>query len=140
MKSILFIITLFVINVINSQTIRVKVYESIEYSEYDTTGVFSVISKISEPSNIVNRVNCEYVLNLTNKSLEFYRGNVLETETNFEFTNDNDLYIFDVHFDTNNIGLIINIDPRNETFDWYSKTGDYYEISKGLKFEIIKGF
>lgn len=138
MKSILFIITLFVINFVNSQTIRVKVYETVEYFKYDTSGILNAITTTYEPTNF-KYGDCEYVIDLTNNKDDFYRNGVLEAQSDITYINYGDLYIVNFLYDGFDVGVVISLDPRNETFDWFSRTGDYYEISKGLRFEIIKG-
>ncbi len=35
-------------------------------------------------------------------------------------------------------GFIINTDIQNETFNWFSRVGNFYDISKAINFEIVK--
>jgi hypothetical protein len=137
MKTIFFIFTLFVFSFVNSQIIKIKVYETIEYSNYDTTGVFNVISNVLEPI-LYNYGNCEYVIDLTNKRDMFYRDGILETESDLAYVNNGSLYVVNFLYEGYDVGVIFNLDIENETFDWFSRTGDYYDISKATKFEIIK--
>lgn len=137
MKTIFFIFTLFIVSFVNSQIIKIKVYETIEYSNYDTTGVFNVISNVLEPV-LYNYGNCEYVIDLTNKTDMFFRDGVLESESDIIYVNNGSLYVVNFLYEGYDVGVIFNLDIENETFDWFSRTGDYYDISKATKFEIIK--
>lgn len=137
MKTIFFIFTLFVFSFVNSQIIKIKVYETIEYSNYDTSGVFNVISNVLEPV-LYNYGNCEYVIDLTNKTDMFFRDGVLESESDIIYVNNGSLYVVNFLYEGYDVGVIFNLDIENETFDWFSRTGDYYDISKATKFEIIK--
>lgn len=137
MKTIFFIFTLFIVSFVNSQIIKIKVYETIEYSNYDTTGVFNVISNVLEPV-LYNYGNCEYVIDLTNKTDMFFRDGVLESESDIIYVNNGSLYIVNFLYEGYDVGVIFNTDIRNESFNWFSRTGDHYDISKATKFEIIK--
>lgn len=137
MKNVFFIFILFFSNTIISQIIKIKVYETIEYSSYDTNGVFNVISNVLEPVTY-NYGNCEYVIDLTNKRDMFYRDGVLETESDLTYINEGTLYVINFQYEDYDVGIIFNMDIKNETFDWFSRTGDYYDISKATNFEIIK--
>jgi hypothetical protein len=137
MKAIFFIIALFTVIFVNSQVLRIKVYETVEYVNHDTIGVLSATSSILEPVNI-NRGNCEYVIDLTNKTDKFFRDGVLETEADITFVNDGSLFIINFLYEGFDVGVVINTDIQNETFDWFSKTGDFYDIAKATNFEIIK--
>ncbi len=137
MKTIFFIISLFIVNLINSQIIRIKVYETIEFTTYDTLGILSAASKINNEFNL-KQTNCEYVINLTNNTDMFFRNGILETEADITFINEGSLYIINFLYEGIDIGVIINTDLSNESFDWFSKNGDLFDISKATKFEIIK--
>lgn len=137
MKAIFFIIALFVVTLVNSQVLRIRVYETVEYVNYDTVGVLSATSNIVEPVNI-NRGNCEYVIDLTNKTDKFFRDGILETEADISFVNEGSLFIINFLYEGFDVGVVINTDIQNETFDWFSKTGDFYDIAKATNFEIIK--
>lgn len=137
MKTIFFIIALFVVTLVNSQVLRIRVYETVEYVNYDTVGVLSATSNIVEPVNI-NRGNCEYVIDLTNKTDKFFRDGILETEADISFVNEGSLFIINFLYEGFDVGVVINTDIQNETFDWFSKTGDFYDIAKATNFEIIK--
>jgi hypothetical protein len=137
MKTIFFIFTLFILSFVNSQIIKIKVYETIEYSNYDTLGVFNVISNVLEPV-LYNYGNCEYVIDLTNKTDMFFRDGVLESESDIIYVNNGSLYVVNFLYEGYDVGVIFNTDTRNESFNWFSRTGDHYDISKATKFEIIK--
>lgn len=137
MKTILLILSLFIVNFINSQIIKIKVYETIEFTSYDTLGVLSAVSKIGGEFNL-KQTNCEYVINLTNNTDMFFRNGILETEADIIFINEESLLIINFLYEGIDIGVIINTDISNESFDWFYKNGDFYDISKATKFEIIK--
>ncbi|MBM3184863.1 MAG: hypothetical protein FJZ67_01065 [Bacteroidetes bacterium] len=131
-------IALFILGGLNSQVIRIRVYQALEYSEFDTLGVFNAIQNVSDETSIIE-ANCEYVMDLNNKWSKFYRNGVLETESELTFQNEGSLYAVNFLYEGFDVGVVFNLDSKNETFDWFSRTGDYYLISKGLKFEIVKG-
>jgi hypothetical protein len=139
MKSLIFIITLFLSSIVFSQTIKVTVYNFVEYSVYDTLGVLSAISNCEEPEKIVQS-KCDYIFDLTNKRDQFFINDVLEDEVEITYTNDGYLYIIKFMYENLDIGIVLNMDPKNESFTWFSKNGDYYYIAKTTKFEIIKMF
>lgn len=131
-------IALFIIGGLNSQVIRIRVYQALEYSEFDTLGVFNAIQNVSDETSIIE-ANCEYVMDLNNKWSKFYLNGVLDTESELTFQNEGSLYAVNFLYEGFDVGVVFNLDSKNETFDWFSRTGDYYLISKGLKFEIVKG-
>jgi hypothetical protein len=139
MKSILFIITLFVINVINSQTIRVKVYEVIEHYEYDTTGVIGAINTMTDVTGI-NDTDCEYIFDLNTKQVSYYVKGVLEDELEFVFENVNSTYIITLTSPNDDTGFVLNTDIVNESFDYFTVYSDSYKIFKAKKFDFVKGF
>lgn len=131
-------IALFILGGLNSQVIRIRVYQALEYSDFDTIGVFSAIQKVSHETSVIE-ANCEYVMDLSNKWSKFYLNGVLDTESELTFQNEGSLYAVNFLYEGFDVGVVFNLDSKNETFDWFSRTGDYYIISKGLKFEIVKG-
>ena len=68
----------------------------------------------------------------------FFRDGVLETEANISFINEGTLFIINFLYDDFDVGVVINTDIKNETFVWFSKSGDFYDISKATNFEFIK--
>jgi hypothetical protein len=137
MKNLFFVIAMFFVGTINSQVLRIKVYEIVQYINYDTVGVLSATSSMREIINI-KRVNCEYVIDLTNKTDKFFRNGVLESEADITFVNDGSLFIINFLYEGFDVGVVINTDIQNETFDWFSKIGNFYDISKATDFEIVK--
>ena len=138
MKSILFIITLFVINFVNSQVIKIKAYEVSEIVGYDMNVIDAINS--DSLSEYIRPTNAVYVIDLTNKNLEFYNNGILDTTCNILFTFNNGFYNINMLFDGYDIGLIVNPDIKNEQVFWYSNQGGYVEVDKFTKFEIEKGF
>jgi hypothetical protein len=138
MKTLIFISMMLLACCINAQILRIKVYETIQYSNYDSVSVMSAISKTVEPL-VIKRGNCEYVMDLTKKTGMFITNGVLDTEFDISFVNSGSLFIVNFLFEGFDLGAIINTDIENESFDWYSKyDDDTYEIAKGTNFEIVK--
>ena len=137
MKTIFFIVVLFVVTLVNSQILRIRVYETVEYVNYNPIGVLTATSTVTEPVNI-NQGNCEYVIDLTNKTDKFFRDGVLEAETDISFVNEGSLFIINFLYEGLDVGVVVNTDIKDETFDWFSKSGDFYDIAKATNFEIVK--
>ncbi len=138
MKTIIFVSLLFFVSCVHSQILRVKVYETIQYSNYDSVSVMSAISTVVEPV-FIKRGNCEYVMDLTKKTGMFFINGVLDNEFDISYVNSGSLFIVNFLFEGFDLGAIINTDILNESFNWYSKyDNDTYEIAKGTNFEIVK--
>jgi hypothetical protein len=130
-------VTMLVAGYVGSQTLRIRVYESIEYSVFDSIDVFSAISNVFEATNL-KQVDCEYFIDLDHNRSAFYRDGVLESELDITIKNQGYIYIVGLMVEGFDGGFIINTDIQNETFNWYSRVGDYYDISKAINFEIVK--
>lgn len=137
MKSILFIITLFVINFVSSQVIRVKVFEVIEHYEYDTTGVISAINSMTDVTGI-NDTDCEYIFDLNSNQVKYYVKGILKDELEFGFENVNSTYIITLASPNDDTGFVLNADIINESFDYFSVYSDSYRILKAKKFDFVK--
>jgi hypothetical protein len=137
MKTLIFISLMLLLSCINAQILRVKVYESIQYYKIDTVGLLSAISNAVEPV-VIKSSDCEYVMDLTKSTGLFFRNGVLELEFNISFVNIGKLFFIKCFIEDYDLGVIVNTDIENETFDWWSKSEDLYEISKATNFEIVK--
>ncbi len=140
MKSILFIFSMVLINHLHSQIIRIKVFETITFEKEDTMGLMSVIYQTPENA-VLESADCEYVLDFGNNTIKYYWKGDLEIEMSFTFEKVSHLYIVNFvyeNFDTGE-GIIVDLDPRNERFIWFSKMDNLHHIEKGTKFEIVKG-
>jgi hypothetical protein len=137
MKSILFIITLFVINFVNSQVIRVKVYEVLEHYEYDTSGVVGAVNTMSGTPEI-NVVDCEYIFDIQNREVKFYVNGILTNEVEFTFENNNSLFVIQLINPSEGVGFVLNTDTQNESLSWFYGNNDFYKIYKSTIFNFIK--
>ena len=137
MKTILFTVSLFFVNFVYSQVIKIEVSEVMDAYTYDTsmTNLFKNEYVIFEP----RKVNTEYIIDLTNKTFEFIRNGKTEIDGDISFEYNNDVYSANLIIDGFKIGLIINSDIYNEQVTWYSVYSDYIEITKFSKFVIVKG-
>lgn len=144
MKKLFVIIAFVVISVTQlsfSQIIRINV------SQVQDTQIDSVYSDyfdvINNSENFISSpyrsVNVSYEFDLTHKQFKyFYRGK-LETQGDIVFSNTGSLHTINFLIDGYDIGMIVNLDSRNEHITWFSILGDYLELSKFSKFEIVKG-
>jgi hypothetical protein len=137
MKSILFIITLFVTNFVNSQVIRVKVYEVLEHYEYDTSGVVGAVNTMSGTPEIIT-VDCEYIFDFNIKQVRYYVKGVLKDEIEFVFENVNSVSIITLTSPNDDTGFVLNADIVNESFDHFTVYSDSYRIFKAKKFYFVK--
>jgi hypothetical protein len=140
MKKLFLILSLVIVNLIHSQIIKIKVFETITYDREDTKGLMSVIYQTPENA-VLESANCEYVLDFGNNTIKYYWNGDLEAEMSFIFEKVSHLYIVNFvyeNFDTGE-GIIVDLDPRNERFIWFSKMDNLHHIEKGTKFEIVKG-
>ena len=77
-------------------------------------------------------------MDLTKNTGLFFRNGVLELEFKISFVNIGKLFFIKCFIEDYDLGVIVNTDIENETFDWWSKSEDLYEISKATNFEIVK--
>jgi hypothetical protein len=141
MKKLAFIFALGFISNSFSQIIKINVSEVIYSYEADSVG--SSLEQLINNRNLPKTrriVDCSYELDLTHKHLNFYANGVFESECDITFSNVGNFYTVHFLFDGYIIGMLINMDIRNEQVTWFSLFGEYQEISKFTKFEIVKGF
>jgi hypothetical protein len=136
MKSILFIVMLFFINIVSSQVIKIKVTEVIDAITSDS----SIISAINRNDLVETerKVNNIYIFDLTNKTFKLIKKNKVEVDGDIMFVNDGNLFNIIFSSEDHLVGMIINIDLNNEQVVWYSNIGDLVRICKFKEFEIIK--
>ena len=137
MKTILLILSLFIVNLVNSQVIKIEVFEVMDSYTYDTsiTNFLSEEGLIFEP----RKVNGYYVINLTHKTFIHVKDNTVESEGEISFEIKSEIILVNFLIDRNNFGLIINSDINNEQVTWFSVSNDHIELSKFTKFLIVKG-
>lgn len=137
MKTLFFLLFTFVVNFIDSQVIRVKVYEVLEHYEYDTSGVVGAINTMSGSPEI-NVVDCEYIFDIQNRELKFYVNGILTDEVEFTFENINSLFVIQLINPSEGVGFVLNTDIQNESLSWFYVNNDFYKIYKSTNFNFIK--
>jgi hypothetical protein len=141
MKRTLIILSLLIVNIIQAQIVRIKVFEKLEFVTFDSLGIFSAVSQLP-PHSFVEISDCEYVLDLNLKKGKFYIAGNLDVEFDLSIENFGSkilFYFFVEGYNLTDIGIVVNLDVRHESFDWFSKDiDDFYNIVKGIKFEIVK--
>jgi hypothetical protein len=142
MKKLIIILALvFISNSFFSQTIKINVTEVVNSFEADSVG--SSLDELINNQNLPKtrrQVNSSYEIDLTHKHSKFYVNGILEREDDIMFSNVGNLYTVNFLIDGYIIGMLINMDVRNEQVTWFSLFGEYQEISKFTRFEIVKGF
>ena len=137
MKTILLFLSIFILNFVSSQVIRVRVFEVIEHYEYDTIGVISAINTMTDVTG-TNDTDCEYIFDLNTKQVRYYVKGVLEDELEFVFENVNSVYIITLTSPNDDTGFVLNTNIVNESFDYFSVYSDSYKILKAKKFDFVK--
>lgn len=141
MKKLAFIFALGFISNSFTQVIKINVSEVVDSYEADSVG--SSLNDLIKNKNlptIKRQVNGTYEIDLTRKHLNFYANGVFNSECDIEFSNVGNFYTINFLIDGYIIGMLINMDIRNEQVTWFSLFGEYQEISKFTRFEIVKGF
>ena len=137
MKTIFLFLSFFIVGLVSSQVIRVKVFEVIEHYEYDTTGVVGAINSMTDVTGI-NDTDCEYIFDLNSNQVKYYVKGILKDELEFGFENVNSTYIITLASPNDNTGFVLNADIINESFDYFSVYSDSYRILKAKKFDFVK--
>jgi hypothetical protein len=145
MKKVFILVAFGVISVTQlcfSQIIRINVSQ-VQDAKIDSVYDVDYFDVINNSANFVSspyrNVNVSYEFDLTSKQFKYYyRGN-LETEGDIVFSNTGSLHTIYFLIEGYHIGMIVNCDARNEYATWFFILGDYLELSKFSKFEIVKG-
>jgi hypothetical protein len=142
MKKLIIILALgFISNSFFSQTIKINVTEVVNSFEADS--VSSSLDELIDNQNLPKTrvyVNSSYEIDLTHKQFKYYANGILDFEGEIAFSNAGNLYTVNFLIDGYITGMLINMDIRNEQVTWFSLFGEYQEISKFTRFEIVKGF
>jgi len=146
MKKILFSLSLFFVNFVNSQVIKIEVSGVMDAYGYDTS-----VLKIMNNDSLTyeyRKVNSFYDLDLTNKKFVLIRKNGDEINGDIDFIIKDGIYLIYFLVDGYNSGLIVNTDLNNEQVTWFSISEElfsdsdilqtYIEISKFINFQILK--
>jgi hypothetical protein len=105
-----------------------------EFNTFDSVGLLSAVSQIPSYS-FLELSDCEYVLDLSKNTGQFYVAGVLDIEFEITFENIGSLNVINFFvkgYDLTEIGIVVNLDASNESFDWFSKEKDmgFYNIIK----------
>jgi hypothetical protein len=141
MKKLAFIFVLGFISNSFSQIIKINVSEVIYSYSVDT--VYYSLNQLLNKQDLPKTrriVDSSYELDLTHKQFKYYANGVLEFEGDIAFSNIGNFYNVDFLIEGYNIGMLINMNIRNEQVTWFSLFGSSQEIFKFSKFEIVKGF
>ena len=141
MKKLAFIFVLGFISNSFSQIIKINVSEVIYSYSVDT--VYYSLNQLLNKQDLPKTrriVDSSYELDLTHKQFKYYANGVLEFEGDIAFSNIGNFYNVDFLIEGYNIGMLINMNIRNEQVTWFSLFGSSQEIFKFTKFEIVKGF
>lgn len=142
MKKLVVIFALgFISNSIFSQIIRIEVSETHHAHVIDTIGIdiVDIINNIDFIDNFVSDANVSYEFNLTRNQFKYFHRGKLETEGDIIFNNVGNLYMISFLLEGYDIGILVNLDIRNEQVAWFSLFGADKDIYRFTKFEIIKG-
>ena len=141
MKKLAFIFVLGFISNSFSQIIKINVSEVVDSYSIDTVD-YSLTELLNKQDLPKTRriVDSSYELDLTHKQFKYYANGVLEFEGDIAFSNIGNFYNIDFLIEGYNIGMLINMNIRNEQVTWFSLFGSSQEIFKFTKFEIVKGF
>lgn len=145
MKKVFILVAFGVISVTQlcfSQIIQINVSQ-VQDAKIDSVYDVDYFDVINNSANFISsphrNVNVSYEFDLTSKQFKYYyRGN-LETEGDIIFSNAGSLHTIYFLIEGYHIGMIVNLDARNEYATWFFILGDYLELSKFSKFEIVKG-
>jgi hypothetical protein len=141
MKKLAFIFALGFISNSFSQIIKINVSEVI-YS-YSIDSIAYSLTELLDKQDLPTEdriTDVTYEIDLTHKHLNYYINGVFNREAELEFSNVGNFYTVYFLIDGYNIGMLINMDIHNEQVTWFSLFGDYQEVSKFTKFEIVKAF
>ena len=146
MKKILLSLSLFFVNFVNSQVIKIEVSGVMDAYGYDTS-----VLKIMNNDSLTyeyRKVNSFYDLDLTNKKFVLIRKNGDEINGDIDFVIKDGIYLIYFLVGGYNSGLIVNTDLNNEQVTWFSISEElfsdseilqtYIEISKFINFQILK--
>ena len=146
MKKILLSLSLFFVNFVNSQVIKIEVSGVMDAYGYDTS-----VLKIMNNDSLTyeyRKVNSFYDLDLTNKKFVLIRKNGDKINGDIDFVIKDGIYLIYFLVGGYNSGLIVNTDLNNEQVTWFSISEElfsdsdilqtYIEISKFINFQILK--
>jgi hypothetical protein len=131
MKKILLSLSLFFVNFVNSQVIKIEVSGVMDAYGYDTS-----VLKIMNNDSLTyeyRKVNSFYDLDLTNKKFVLIRKNGDEINGDIDFIIKDGIYLIYFLVDGYNSGLIVNTDLNNEQVTWFSISEELFSDSHILQ-------
>jgi len=121
-----------------SQKLIVELYEKQDFISYRNTTIDSVLMSpdfISETDNSKTK----YVFDLSKNTSLFYREDEFVSVLPISFVRiSEDLLQVQILQEGLNYGLVINMDPTNESVTWYGFSEFFTTIMKANKFKIFK--
>jgi hypothetical protein len=129
---------LFVSLVSFSQKLIVELYEKQDFVSYRKTTIDSVLMSPDYIFEIDNS-KTKYVFDLDEKTSSFYREDefISDLPISFEKISEN-LIMIQILQEGLNYGLLINMDPTNESVSWYGFFDFSTTIMKANRFKIFK--
>lgn len=131
-------ILLFLFSFSFSQKLIVELYEKQDFISYRNTTIDSVLMSpdfISETDNSKTK----YVFDLSKNTSLFYREDEFVSVLPISFERiSEDLLQVQILQEGLNYGLVINMDPTNESVTWYGFSEFFTTIMKANKFKIFK--
>ena len=138
MKTYFLSIFLFFFSFSFSQKLIVELYEKQDFISYRNTTIDSVLMSpdfISETDNSKTK----YVFDLSKNTSLFYREDEFVSVLPISFERiSEDLLQVQILQEGLNYGLVINMDPTNESVTWYGFSEFFTTIMKANKFKIFK--
>jgi len=138
MKTYFLSILLFFFSFSFSQKLIVELYEKQDFISYRNTTIDSVLMSpdfISETDNSKTK----YVFDLSKNTSLFYREDEFVSVLPISFERiSEDLLQVQILQEGLNYGLVINMDPTNESVTWYGFSEFFTTIMKANKFKIFK--
>jgi len=137
MKTIFLTLSLFFVNLVSSQVIKIQVSEVMDTYGYDTS-----VTNFLKDTNLIfetREVNGTYDIDLTHKTFIHIKDNVVESEGAISFECKNGIISVNFLFDGYNIWMVINTDIYNEQVTWFSVSNNFIDLTKFTRFIIVKG-
>jgi hypothetical protein len=121
-----------------AQTLVVELYEKQDFVAYRNTSIDSTLMRPDYLSEI-DRSKTKYVFDLTKKTSTFYREDEFASilPIAFEKISDNLLQV-QILQESLDYGLLINLDPAQESVLWYGFSEFTTTVMKAHQFKLLK--
>lgn len=138
MKTYFLLILLFFISFSFSQKLIVELYEKQDFFSNRITTIDSVLMYPDYVSEIDDS-KTKYEFDLNEKTSSFYREDVFHSVLPITVEKiSEDIIVIQILQEGLNYGLVINMDPTNESVTWYGFSEFFTTIMKANKFKIFK--